>query len=160
MRLQTMHFGYAALALSLTGAAWNTNTPGNSGTCTLVTRAEAAAALGAPVPAGSEKPMDFPLEGHVIKMEVCFYGTEVHIARYELGSGAPALFARYRQSLASQDGYKNVTGVGDEAFAAKGQLYVRKGEVGLNVDVGQARGGGAKELTAEKGLAAAAIGRL
>ena len=47
-----------------------------------------------------------------------------------------------------------------EAFAAKGQLYVRKGQFGVNVDVGQARGGGAKDLQAEKGLATLAVGRL
>jgi len=161
MKPYPMLFGFAALVLGLTGAARPSSTPRTtSGACNLVTRAEAAAALGAPVPAGSDKPMDFPLEGGVIKMEVCFYGSEVHIARYALGSGAPALFARYRQSLAAQDGYQNVNGVGDEAFAAKGQLYVRKGQVGVNIDVGQARGGGAKELQAEKRLAALAVSRL
>ena len=40
------------------------------------------------------------------------------------------------------------------------QLYVRKGQTGVNIDVGQARGGGAKELQAEKGLAALAVSRL
>jgi hypothetical protein len=53
-----------------------------------------------------------------------------------------------------------VAGVGDEAFAAKGQLAVRKGQTGLIIDVGQARGGGDKELQAEKTLAVLALGRL
>ena len=161
MKLYPMFFGSAALVSGLTGAARQSGTLAtSSGACELVTRTEAAAALGAPVPAGSEKPMDFPLDGSVIKMEICFYGSEVLIARYSLGSGAPALFARYRQSLSTQDGYQNVNGVGDEAFAAKGQLYVRKGQTGVNIDVGQTRGGGAKELQAEKGLAALAVSRL
>ncbi len=150
-----------ALVPGLAGAVGGSHfMPTVSGVCGLITRQEAAAALGAPVPAGTETPMNFPLESGVIKMDVCFYGTEVHVARYELGSGAQALFAKYRQSLATSDGYQNVNGVGDEAFAAKGQLYVRKGEFGVNVDVGQARGGGAKELQAEKGLAILAVGRL
>jgi hypothetical protein len=78
----------------------------------------------------------------------------------ELGSGAQALFGQYRQSLVSESDYQNVTGLGDEAFAAKGQLTVRKGQTGLIIDVGQNRGGGAKELQAEKTLATLALGRL
>jgi hypothetical protein len=45
-------------------------------------------------------------------------------------------------------------------FAAKGQLAARKGQTGFIVDVGQARGGGAPELEAEKVLASHAIGRM
>ena len=104
--------------------------------------------------------MSVPLGSAIVKMDVCLFGSEVLVARYDLGSGAQAFFAKYRQSLAKSDGYQSVDDVGDEAFAAKGQLYVRKGQVGVNVDVGQARGGGAKELKAEKGLAILALGRL
>jgi hypothetical protein len=91
------------------------------------------------------------------------FGSEVMVARYSLGSGAPELFSKYRQSLAARpavSGYQNVSNLGDEAFVAKGQLAIRKGETGLIVDVGQARGGGPKELKAEKALGALAIGRL
>lgn len=134
-----------------------------SGVCGLITRQEAATALGAPVPAGTAKTVDLPLQGIVIKAEYCSFGSEVGIGRYELGSDAPALFGKYRQSLASKPnltGYQNVTGLGDEAFAAKGQLTVRSGHTGIIIDVGQARGGGAKELQAEKTLAALVLGRL
>jgi hypothetical protein len=137
--------------------------PPAAGVCDLVTRQEAAAALGAAVPAGTAKNMDLPMVGTTVKMEVCFFGSEVMVARYALGSGAPELFSKYRQSLAAKpaiSGYENVTDLGDEAFVAKGQLAIRKGQTGLIVDVGQARGGGPKELKAEKALAALAIGRL
>jgi hypothetical protein len=137
--------------------------PPAAGVCDLVTRQEAAAALGAAVPAGTAKNMDLPMVGTTVKMEVCFFGSEVMVARYALGSGAPELFSKYRQSLAAKpaiSGYENVPDLGDEAFAAKGQLAIRKGQTGLIVDVGQARGGGPRELKAEKALAALAIGRL
>lgn len=134
-----------------------------AGVCDLVTRQEAAAALGAAVPAGTAKNMDLPMLDTTIKVEACFFGGEVMVARYALGSGAPEIFSKYRQSLAAQpaiSGYENVTGLGDEAFVAKGQLAIRKGQTGLIVDVGQARGGGPRELKAEQALAALAIGRL
>ncbi len=131
-----------------------------AGPCTLITRQEAAAALGAAVPAGVEKTMDVPLLGRPVKAQYCFYGTEVSLARYELGGTAATLFTEYRKSLASDDDYQIVTGIGDEAFFAKGQLAVRKGTTGLIIDVGQARGGGPKEQLKEKGLALLAVGRL
>jgi hypothetical protein len=49
---------------------------------------------------------------------------------------------------------------GDEAFGTKGQLAARKGQTGLIVDVGQARGGGATELEAEKALTPHALDRM
>ena len=154
----------AALMLGLTGPVRGSHDgAAASGVCGLITRQEAATALAAPVPAGTVKAMDVPMAGGVIKWQACFYGTEVSVGRYDLGSGAAELFGKYRQSLASDpaiNGYQNVNGVGDEAFAAKGQLAVRKGQTGLIIDVGQARGGGAKELQAEKTLAALALGRL
>ena len=133
---------------------------GVSTACGLITRAEATAALGAAVPAGSEKVVDVPLGGRSVKAMYCFYGTEVIIARFDLGSSASSLFTQYRQSLTSKDDYQTLSGVGDDAFHAKGQIAFRKGQTGLIVDVGQARGGGAKELAAEKKLALLAIGRM
>jgi hypothetical protein len=161
MNVQLRFLGSATLTLALTGAApQSPPAMAVSGACALITRAEAAAALGSPVPAGTEKVMSLPLQGHAIEAQYCFYGSEVLVARFELGSGAQTLFGQYRQSLASESGYQSVDGVGDEAFAAKGQLAARKGQTGFIVDVGQARGGGAPELEAEKVLASHAIGRM
>ncbi len=71
------------------------------------------------------------------------------------------MFNDYRKSLASEKDYLSVSGVGDEAFRAKGQLAIRKGQSGLIIDVGQNRGnGGAAELRKEKELAAFAVGRM
>jgi hypothetical protein len=161
MNIQLRFLGSATLTLALTGAA-PASPPAMeaSGACALITRGEASAALGAPVPAGMEKAMSLPLQGHAIAAEYCFYGSEVLVARFDLGSGAQMLFGQYRQSLASEPGYLSVDGIGDEAFAAKGQLAARKGRMGFIVDVGQARGGGTPELEAEKVLASHAIGRM
>lgn len=153
--------GSAVFVLGLTGAVpGSPHAKARSGACGLITREEAATALGAAVPAGAEKAMDIPMQGHSVKAQYCFYGTEVAIARFELGSGAQSLFGQYRQSLASESDYEAVKGVGDEAFVAKGQLVVRKGQTGLIIDVGQARGGGPREVAAEKTLAAHAVGRI
>jgi len=160
MKLHRKSLGSLALAVGLTASAPISNEISSAaGACALITRQEAAAALGAPVPAGSEKIMDFPVQGGTIKARSCFYGSEVSITRFELGSDARGLFAGYRQSLVSKSDYQNVKGVGDEAFLAKGQLALRKGQSGFIIDVGQARGGGAKELNAEKALATLALGR-
>lgn len=135
--------------------------PPAPGVCALITRQEAAAALGAKVPAGSAMAWDFPVEqGRSMKANSCFYGTEVVVTRIELGASAPRLFGQYRQSLTAKSDYQNVKGVGDEAFIAKGQLAIRKGQTGFIVDVGQARGGGAAELQKEKGLGVLAVGRM
>lgn len=161
MKLIYRFLGSAALVLGLTGAVRRSHDAAAvSGACGLITRQEAATALGTPVPAGTEKEIDVPMQGGSIKMQYCFYGSEVGVARFELGNGAQSLFAQYRQSLASESGYQNVNGIGDEAFAAKGQLAVRKGRTGLILDVGQARGGGPKELQAEKALAVLALDRM
>ena len=104
--------------------------------------------------------MNSPLQGRQVKTQFCFYGSEVLVARYELGPSASALFSQYRQSLTSEDDYQVVKGVGDDAFVAKGQLAIRKGQSGLIVDVGQNRGGGAKERAAEKSLALLAVARM
>ena len=171
MKLHPKFLVSVALVLGLTGAV-----PGSdiaaavSGTCGLITQQEAATAVGGPVPAGAEKPnYSVPLkgEGIVIKMQTCLYGGVVVLARYELGSGAQALFGKYRQSFASEadsPDYQTVNGVGDEAFTAKGQLHIRKGQMGLLIGVSlgdrQNVRVAAKELQAEKTLATLALGRL
>ena len=149
-----------ALMLALGGAVRSPyDAATSSGVCDLVTRAEAAAALGSAVPAGKETIMDLPLLGATVKAEFCFFGSEVAVARYALGDDAKALFGKYRESLASREDYQSVGEIGDEAFLAKGQLAVRKGETGLIVDVGQARGGWKPEEAAEKKLAIGALAR-
>ena len=167
MKLHSTFLVSAALVLGLTGAVRGSyDAAPVSGACGLITRQEAATAFGAPVPAGAEKSIEVPMKGgSPIKTQSCLYGSAVVVARYELGSGAQALFGQYRQSLASQPDstdYQNVNGIGDEAFAGKGQLMVRKGQTGLLISVGDRRGvrGGAKELQAEKTLAALALGRM
>jgi hypothetical protein len=143
--------------LALTGAVVE---PGAAPeVCALVTRAEAAAALGAPVPAGVSKAMPWIVDGRSLPADYCFYGAEVIVARVALGPDAAALFSRYRSSVATREDYGPVAGLADEAFTAKGQLAVRRGTVGLIVDVGQARGGGPAEQAAEKRLAQEALRR-
>ena len=89
------------------------------------------------------------------------------VARYDLGSGARALFDKYRQEFAgkpSSTDCQNVDDVGDEAFGAKGQLMIRKGQVGLliGVTLGDRQNVrvAAKALQTEKALAALALGRM
>jgi len=152
---------FSVMVPGFSGSERNDASIAAAGVCNLVTRQEAAAALGAKVPAGSEMAWDFPVEqGRSMKAKSCFYGTEVVVTRFELGGSAPTLFGQYRRSLTAKSDYQNVTGVGDEAFLAKGQLAIRKGQTGLIVDVGQARGGGARELQKEKSLGLLAVGRM
>ena len=160
MNIQHLVFAPAALVFGLWGVV-RSPAPAiaSAGVCGLITRQEAAAALGAPVPAGAENIVYAPLMGRSVKLEFCRYGTEVSVARYALGPEATSLFGKYRQSLLDE-GYLNVKGVGDEAFIAKGQLAARVGNTGLIVDVGQARGGGAPEQRAETALAKLAISRM
>lgn len=138
-----------------------------SGVCALVTQQEATAALGAPVPAGIEKPMDFAAQGAPITGEACVFGPALVVARYQLGNGAPELFNRFRQefvSKASAVNYQPVSGVGDEAFTAKGQLMVRKGQAGLlvGISLGDRQNSRVvvRELASAKRLAALALGRM
>lgn len=134
---------------------------GGSGPCALVTQDEAANVVGAPVPPSSERSFLLPLNGvGSIKERVCTFGSEVLVAELDLGSGAPVLFAQYRSSLSSESDFKTVSGLGDEAFFAKGQLAVRKGGTGLIVDVGQNTGTTSNEAAKEQALATIALGRI
>jgi len=129
--------------------------------CDLVTRQEAAAAAGGAVPAGRAQVMDLPAPGRAVHTEICMYGGKVMVTRFTLGAGAAAFFRQYQQEKAQKyDDMVSVSGVGDEAFSAGGQLTVRKGGLALAVDVNQNLGGGAPERAAEKRLALLAIGRL
>lgn len=158
----TIRFPIAAASLlvgvwALTGALLEPAAAPDA--CALVTRDEAAAALGAPVPAGVAKSMPWVVEGRSLPADYCLYGSEVIVARVALGPNGVALFNQYRNSLATRDDYSSVSELGDEAFTAKGQLAIRRGTVSLIVDVGQARGGGPAERAAEKRLAQNALRR-
>ncbi len=161
MHLPISLFGSVALLLSLRGVTpVITDQAVDPAACALVTRAEAASAAGGPVPAGAATAMKFPMQGASIEAQYCLYGSDVAVGRLKMGSDAQSIFAKYRQSLQSKSDYQDVSGVGDEAFIAKGQLAARKGTTGLIIDVGQARGGGSKEVQAEKALAVLAISRM
>jgi hypothetical protein len=174
-------FALAALALALTSTTARAGTAresridppvgppsahepaygdGAEGACDLVTRAEAAKALGAGVPAGVEKNTTMAVGGSSVKGLVCQFGSELMLARFALGSSGRATFGKYRKSLGSASGVRDVVGVGDEAFTAKGQLNVRRGNTGLIIDVGQRRRATPNDNAAERALAAAAIARL
>jgi hypothetical protein len=131
-----------------------------SGPCSLVTQDEAAQVVGSPVPPSTERSVSFPVNGASIKEQVCLFGSDVLIARFALGSAASDLFHQDRDSLASASDFEQVSGVGDEAFFAKGQLALRLGDTGLIVDVGQNTGQTSDEQEKEKALAAIALGRL
>lgn len=128
--------------------------------CSLITREEAAAALGSAVPAGRRQELEMPMPGRTGHAEICFYGTEVRVIRFPIGSDAASLFAQYRTEQAERnDGVTALTGIGDEAFHSGGQITFRKGQTAFSVDVGQNRGGGARELAAEKRLALLVLSR-
>ena len=124
----------------------------------LLTQDEASKALGTPVPAGAEKTMTLPLQGATIEAQYCFYGTEVIIARLELGPKSSVLIST-ANPLQLSPGIKAWM-----ASAMRPSLprasWPPEGTTGLIVDVGQARGGGPREEEAEKTLAARALGRM
>ncbi len=147
----------SAAALLLVGAPRGAAVP----VCDLITRAEAAAASGGAVPAGKAQVMDLPAPGRTVHTEICMYGSKVMVSRVTLGTGAAAFFHQYQQDRAHKyNDMQSVPGVGDEAFAAGGQLTVRKGGIAVEVDVNENLGGGAPERAAEKRLALLALGRL
>ena len=151
----------AALPSAAPAAASPAYGDGAEGACDLVTRAEAAKVVGAAVPAGVERNLAVPVHGAgQLKAQFCQFGTDVLLARFALGFGGRSTFSKYRKSLGTAAGYRDVAGVGDEAFTAKGRLNVRRGSTGLIIDVGQNRGRVSSELAAEKALASMALGRL
>lgn len=77
--------------------------------------------------AGLSKSMPWVVDGRCLPSDYCFYGSDVIVARVELGLHAVVLSDRYRGSLAARDDYALVTGLGDGAFIAKGQLAVCRG---------------------------------
>ncbi|MEO8423406.1 MAG: hypothetical protein ABI595_05775 [Actinomycetota bacterium] len=132
-----------------------------TGACALITQEEAASAAGMDVPSGKNSTASVSIAGAgSIESQTCLYGSEVLVGRFDLGSAGATLFAAYRDSLTSESDFEVVTGLGDEAFFAKGQLAVRQGDIGLIMDVGQNTGTTSGEQEEEQGLAVIALGRL
>ena len=175
MRLELMPIACAALALTIASTSARadeghvgrgTVTPataygdGDEAACDLLTRGEASRALGGTVPAGVEKTMTLPVRGAgALRAQYCFYGSELVMGRVALGSSGRVTFNQYRKSLAGTAGFREVWGLGDEAFTARGQLNVRRGNTTLIIDVGQSHAPQG-ELQTERTLAAMAIPRL
>ena len=173
MRFQMLPFTCAAFALTVAtssaraddGHAGRPVSPpawgdGDEAACDLVTRGEASRALAAPVSAGIEKSMTLSVKGAgAVRAQYCFYGSDLVLGRVALGTTGRATFGRYRKSLAGTAGFHDVTGIGDEAFTARGQLNVRRGNTTIIIDVGQSRAV-PNDLAAERVLAAMAIPRL
>ncbi|MEO8564213.1 MAG: hypothetical protein ABI601_19185 [bacterium] len=175
MRFQIMPFACAALALTLTsttaraddGRVGRSTTPpstaygdGDEGACGLVTRAEASRVISGTLPAGVEKSATLAVRGAgAVRAQYCLYGSDLVLGRLALGSSGRTTFEQYRKSLSGTVGFHDVTGIGDEAFTARGQLTVRHGNTTLIIDVGQSHAV-PNELTAERSLAAMAIPRL
>jgi hypothetical protein len=173
MRSQMMPFACAALALTVATTSARADDgrgdrpispsafgDGDEAACDLVTRGEAARTLGAPVAAGIEKSFTLPLKGAgALRAQYCLYGSDLIMGRVALGTAGRATFGRYRKSLAGTAGFHEVTGIGDEAFTARGQLNVRRGNTTIIIDVGQSRAV-PDDLAAERVLAAMAIPRL
>lgn len=176
MRLELMPFACAALALTLAstsaraddGRVGRVASPpstaygdGDEAACDLVTRGEASRTLGATVPSGVEKTMTLAVRGAgALRAQYCLFGSDLILGRVALGSSGRVTFGQYRRSLAGTAGFHDVSGIGDEAFTARGQLNVRRGNTTLIIDVGQNHGAVPNELTAERSLAAMAIPRL
>ena len=133
---------------------------GDEAACDLVTRAEASRALGMTVPAGVEKTITLPVHGAgALRAQYCVFGSELVMGRVALGSSGRVTFSQYRRSLARTAGFHDVAGIGDEAFTARGQLNVRRGNTTLIIDVGAVHSP-QSEAAAERSLAAMAIPRL
>jgi hypothetical protein len=133
---------------------------GDEGACDLVTRAEASRVVGWSLPAGVEKSMTVSVRGAgALRAQYCLFGSELVMGRVALGSSGRATFGQYRRSLAGTAGFHDVTGIGDEAFTARGQLNIRRGNTTLIIDVGQSHAM-TDDLAAERSLGAMALPRL
>jgi hypothetical protein len=136
-----------------------------TGACRYVTTAQAAALAASPVKAGVAR----SLASGPVPFEYCDYifdpgnAPGVTVAVASLGGNGASLFAQFRAAKQqSGSDYEVVSGTGDEAFYASGNLNVRKGDTGLILFVGRSASypRGAKGLPDEKALAALVLGQL
>jgi hypothetical protein len=86
--------------------------------CGLLTKADAERVLGAPVPGEPESTQD--ADGGM-----CLYSIEAEGASVQLQVGDPKI------TRLAAGGTEPVSGIGDEAFGNNGELWLRKGDVGL-----------------------------
>lgn len=143
-----------------------TASPGASGTgaCKYVSKEQASALAGSSVKAGRAESSSTG----GIPFQYCHYvfdpgnapGVVVGVA--DLGANANTLYAQFRASKQSGSDYQIVSGVGDEAFFAGQNLYIRKGSKGVIVFVGRNNGSprGLAGLPDEKALAALVLAKL
>jgi hypothetical protein len=113
----------AALAATACGTPAASSHSGSSvgrypNACGLLTKADAERVLGAPVPNEPESTQD--ADGGM-----CTYTIEAEGASVQLQVGDPKI------TRLVAGGSEAVSGVGDEAFGNNGELWVRKGDVGL-----------------------------
>jgi len=138
---------------------------GGGGGCKLLSRDEAAKALGVPsVPPGIERQAKLG----PVKAVLCYYyaganhGPPLLFAgAFDLAGGGHALFQRYKaESCTSSEGCQDVSGVGDEAYFGGSSLAVRTGNREVIVGIASQSGDKAAELATDKVLAATMLSRL
>jgi hypothetical protein len=114
--------GGAALAIAACDAPASSQPGSSSGrypnACGLLTRADAERVLGEPVPAPPESEQNG--DGGM-----CMYSVEAEGASVQLQVGDPEITRR------TAGGTRTVPGIGDVAIGNNGELWVRKGSVGL-----------------------------
>ncbi|HWC15346.1 MAG TPA: hypothetical protein VG929_12255 [Actinomycetota bacterium] len=114
----------------------------SAGACKYVTVAEASQLAASPVKPG----VNTRLPNGPVTFESCDYIFEpgnapaVTVAVADLGADGAALFRKFSQSKTSESAYQEVSGVGDDAFFAGQNLYVRDGDTGLILYVGRSTG--------------------
>ena len=110
-----------------------------AGACQYVSVEEASSLAASPVKPGVGRSSTTDS----VTFEYCDYifdpgnAPGVSVAVADLGSNSASLFSQFRESKSSESEYQAVTGVGDEAFFAGQNLYVRKGSKGLILYVGR-----------------------
>ena len=110
-----------------------------TGACQYVTTAQAAALVTSPVKAGVTSSAS---QGSVT-FDYCTYTLDpgnapgVLIAVAKIPGDGPAGFAAFKVDQSQKSDFQDVAGVGDEAYFAGENLYVRKGNTGLILFVSQ-----------------------
>lgn len=147
-----------------TPSAKTTPVAPGKGACQYVTAEQAGELAASPVKPGTNRTLD----SGPVTFDHCDYifdpgnSPGVLVAVADLAGQGESLFAQYRQSKASESDFQAVSGVGDEAFFAGTNLYVRVGDKGLILFVGRANGypRGPGGIPDEKKLAELVIGKL
>ena len=130
MRLTLM----ASLALALSGACSGNANPVRADPCRLISKAEMAAAVGAPVEPGRQRQAIRPEPG----LAMCGYPTSTRFGEIVIAVQRPGRdgFDRSRaraKRTSTVPAYHPLEGLGDEAFAAGGGVSVLEGDTFLAV---------------------------